>query len=220
MRFLLFNIFLLAAAALLIVGCSPSGAVRYGSQEETDNEEQSYIRFTSENDTLVVDLNLDLKDPSDLPDDEPDIEISEVVNTNLNSGTETVKERMLMEIIKYLDTPYKYGGTDKNGIDCSAFTQNVYKSVLSYNLARTARLQFSQGRIVTDTENLKFGDLVFFDTRERVRPGHVGIYIGDHLFAHASSKKGVTISSLDLSYYSQRFIAGRRIENENVFGER
>ena len=58
---------------------------------------------------------------------------------------------------------------------------------------------------------LKFGDLVFFDTRRTVKPGHVGIYLGDNLFAHASSSKGVTISSITSSYYSGRYMGGRRI---------
>ena len=140
-----------------------------------------------------------------------DQEIENTNNNNLNSNFTTLKEQMLMEIIKYLDTPYKYGGTDKNGIDCSAFTQLLYKDVLSINIQRSARLQFGEGEEVSDKSNLKFGDLVFFNTRRRVKPGHVGIYIGENLFAHASSSKGVTISSLNLSYYSSRFMGARRI---------
>ncbi len=121
-----------------------------------------------------------------------------------------------MEIIKYLDTPYKYGGSSLNGIDCSAFTQSVYQDALNVNLNRTARDQFTQGKVVS-REELEFGDLVFFNTRRRVRPGHVGIYIGDGLFAHASTKGGVMISSLDEDYYSKRFMGARRIVEENTF---
>ena len=98
------------------------------------------------------------------------------------------KELMLMEIIRYLNTPYKYGGNSLNGIDCSAFTQNVYKNSWLLNLNRSARDQYQQGIVIENRSELKFGDLVFFNTRRRVKPGHVGIYIGDNLFAHASSK--------------------------------
>jgi cell wall-associated NlpC family hydrolase len=169
---------------------------------------------------MIVDLNLDLQDPSDLPDEEQKIQIASLID---NNGTEdgyyipgfdytTLREKMLMEIIKYLDTPYKYGGNTLDGIDCSAFTQNIYKSVLSINLERSARLQFKQGIEIDNKNTLKFGDLVFFNTRKRVKPGHVGIYIQDNLFVHASSKRGVTISSLDHSYYSKRFMGARRFE--------
>ncbi len=123
----------------------------------------------------------------------------------------TPKERMLMEIIKYINTPYKYGGNSQNGIDCSAFTQNVFSSSLDIMLNRSARQQFTQGFPVDNRENLTFGDLVFFNTRRAVRPGHVGIYIGDNLFAHASSSKGVIVSSLNHKYYSKRYMGGRRI---------
>ncbi len=101
-------------------------------------------------------------------------------------------------------------------IDCSAFTQTIYKNTLAINLERSARLQYKQGIEISEIENLKFGDLVFFNTRTRVRPGHVGIYIGENLFAHASSKKGVTISSLDHSYYVKRYMGGRRIRMEEI----
>ena len=209
---------------LFIVKCTTSSTIRYGESHEKKEKRDPSVRFTSVDDSMIVDLNLDLKDPSDLPEDEPDVDYSALIdqeientnNNNLNSNFTTLKEQMLMEIIKYLDTPYKYGGTDKNGIDCSAFTQLLYKDVLSINLQRSARLQFGEGEEVSDKSNLKFGDLVFFNTRRRVKPGHVGIYIGENLFAHASSSKGVTISSLNLSYYSSRFMGARRI-NKNGF---
>ena len=203
---------ILAVIILYSVGCSSSNTVRYGSDSDKTD------------DSLAVDLNLDLSDPSDLPEDEPDIELTNLIgrygeNKNsdvLSSDNGTTKEKVLMEIIKYLNTPYKYGGNSKDGIDCSAFTQTIYRNTLSFNLERSARLQYKQGIEISDTEDLKFGDLVFFDTRRKVRPGHVGIYIGEDLFAHASSKKGVTISSLNHSYYKKRYMGGRRMEIEEI----
>ena len=210
---------ILAVIIVFSVGCSSSNTVRYGNDSDKRND-----NLTMEDDSLAVDLNLDLSDPSDLPEDEPDIELADIIgrygeNKNsdvLSSDNGTTKEKVLMEIIKYLNTPYKYGGNSKNGIDCSAFTQTIYKNTLSFNLERSARLQYKQGIEISDTGDLKFGDLVFFNTRRRVRPGHVGIYIGEDLFAHASSKKGVTISSLDHSYYQKRFMGGRRMELEEI----
>jgi hypothetical protein len=217
--FYLKTLLTLAAVILFSVGCSSSNTVRYGS----DSNKPGDI-LNPQDDSLAVDLNLDLSDPSDLPENEPNIELSDVIgryseNKNhdvLSSDNGTTKEKILMEIIKYLNTPYKYGGNSKDGIDCSAFTQTIYRNTLTINLERSARLQYKQGIEISDIEDLRFGDLVFFNTRQRVRPGHVGIYIGDNLFAHASSKKGVTISSLDHSYYIKRYMGGRRMEMEEI----
>ncbi len=217
------NIITLFVFLLLVYfGCTSGGTVRYQKDNVDIDTSNSTIRFTSADDLLIVDLNLDLKDPGDLPDEEQDIQISSLLeNYNSNHTYDipgfdytTLREKMLMEIIKYLGTPYKYGGNTVDGIDCSAFTQNIYKSVLGIELERSARLQFNQGVEINEMNELKFGDLVFFNTRKRVKPGHVGIFIGENLFAHASSKKGVTISSLDHSYYSKRYMGARRFDNE------
>ena len=209
---------------VIAASCSSSSSERYGTRTDENNKREYSPRFTSENDTLIVDLNLDLKDPSDLPAEEPDIPITSILEQDKRDEKldvpgfdyTTIREKMLMEIIKYLDTPYKYGGTTKSGIDCSAFTQNIYKDVFNVGLERSARLQFKQGVEISDKDKLMFGDLVFFNTRKRVRPGHVGIYIGENLFAHASSVKGVTISSIDYQYYSQRYMGARRFENNGI----
>ncbi len=201
---------LIASFTFLYYGCgSSSGTPRYGNNSNDSETNNTSVRYTSE-------------DSGDLPDDDA-IDIGVVLDKyNLDPDENdfeagTPKEKMLMEIIKYLNVPYLYGGNSKSGIDCSAFTQNIYKKTLSTNLFRTARDQYKQGEVISNMEDLKFGDLVFFDTREDVKPGHVGIYIGDNLFAHASTKKGVTISSITHSYYKARFMGGRRIKPESTF---
>ena len=205
--------YLLTVAAFLFIyyGCgSTSSTGRYGNQADDSEEEtnNSPRRFSS----------------GDLPDDDQ-VDISAVMEVYEKQETdkefsvraETKKEKMLMEIIRFLNTPYQYGGNSKQGIDCSAFTQTVFKNTLSYNLNRSAKDKYKQGKSIRNIEDLVFGDLIFFNTQTSVRPGHVGIYIGDYLFAHASSKKGVTVSSLTHTYYQSRFMEGRRIEPDNNF---
>ena len=222
-----------------ITGCAPtSNATRYGERTESETHKTSNVRFTSNNDesdknlttseksdsVAIQSLN-DNSDSDELPANEPRVDISSVlkkINPNnsggLSSGIGTPKERMLTEILKYINTPYKYGGSSHEGIDCSAFTQAVFSKSLEIKLDRTARGQYQEGQEVDDVNDLQFGDLVFFNTSRREKPGHVGIYIGDHLFVHAA-RSGVTVSSLDMDYYAKRFMGGRRIEPDQ-FGSR
>ena len=202
----------LASFLFFYFGCgSTSSTSRYGGSQAEDTEEETDIssrRFSS----------------GDLPDDDQ-VDISALMEVYEKRDTdnkatdqpETNKEKMLMEIIRFLNTPYQYGGSSKQGIDCSAFTQKVFKNSLSYNLNRSARGQYKQGKGVQNIEDLQFGDLIFFNTQANIRPGHVGIYIGDNLFAHASTKRGVTVSSLTHTYYHNRFMGGRRIEPDGTF---
>ena len=117
--------------------------------------------------------------------------------------------KMMREISKMMGVSYKLGGEDDHGIDCSAYTMHVYKNSIGKALPRSSRDQFTTGIPVT-YEDLKFGDLVFFNTTGEVA-SHVGIYLGDDLFAHASVSLGVTISSLESFYYKQRYEGARRI---------
>jgi hypothetical protein len=187
-----------------------------------DNKDNSVYQKLSDEGIEVV------EDPADSSDDEFDeppltnensIDKSKFV-TNLNKLKNlnvalTPREKILFEVIKYLDTPYKYGGNSGNGIDCSAFTKQVFENSVSIELPRSAREQYSAGERI-DKDELKFGDLVFFNTRRRNNPGHVGIYLGDNQFVHASRKLGVTVDSLDEKYYKARFTGARRfLDNLN-----
>ncbi len=218
-------ILILLISSVGFYSCSSSSySSRYNNDSDKNKDEiKSQQRFSDkEEEANTVDTLQEEDD--EIPDDQG-IDITSVMSqlnsdnneTDLDADNGTLKEKMLMEIIKYLNTPYKYGGNSTRGIDCSAFTQTVYNNVLSFNLNRSAREQYKQGIEVDNPEDLKFGDLVFFNTRRRVKPGHVGIYIGDNLFAHASSRNGVIVSSLDQSYYSRRFMGGRRIEPQDIF---
>lgn len=117
-----------------------------------------------------------------------------------------------MQLSKQYDywqgTPYRLGGTSKNGIDCSALIQIIYKNAFTKNIPRTTKIQAQSGAFVT-RNNLKIGDLVFFKPSGKSR--HVGIYMGKNQFMHASTSKGVIISTLDNPYWKSNYWQARRI---------
>jgi peptidoglycan DL-endopeptidase LytE len=109
----------------------------------------------------------------------------------------------------FLGTRYRFGGTSRNGLDCSAFVQKVFNQ-MDVTLPRTAREQFEKGEVVTRGDMQK-GDLVFFRTYASF-PSHVGIYLGGNRMIHASSRdRRVVISSVDTPYYRSRFIGAKRV---------
>ena len=111
-------------------------------------------------------------------------------------------------VYDWIGTPYRLGGGSKKGIDCSGFTKQLYSQVFNLDIKRNSRDIFSMVNPVKKDE-LKEGDLVFFKIRSR-SISHVGIYLGNDRFAHASSK-GVAVSSLDDAYYSRYFYKGGRV---------
>lgn len=125
-----------------------------------------------------------------------------------NNGSSAMTKNVLSQYKNWKGTPYQYGGSTKKGIDCSAFTQNFYKTYYSKNLPRMTDAQMVTGRKV---KYLKPGDLVFFKTNKRSKVLHVGIYYKNNQFLHAATSTGVTMSSLDNSYWKSHFIQARRI---------
>jgi lipoprotein Spr len=117
---------------------------------------------------------------------------------------------VLLIIDEYLGTPYKYGGTTKSGIDCSAFVKNVYFESLGIKLPRISRDQEKIG-VEVSKENLNFIDLIFFDIKNKGKVSHVGLYISNGVFVHSGTKKGVSLEKLDSEYYSKKFFIAKRI---------
>lgn len=114
-------------------------------------------------------------------------------------------------IDEWYGVQYRLGGSDKSGIDCSAFVQRVYESVFGMNLFRTATEQFRMCRMEWNIDSLEEGDLVFFRTTRGKRISHVGIYLTNRHFVHASASQGVTISSLDENYWTYHYAGAGQI---------
>lgn len=128
----------------------------------------------------------------------------------LDTEVEELENLQLFAAIdEWYGTRYQMGGSTKNGIDCSALTQILFQNVWGIELPRTAREQHKAARPISRVE-LKEGDLVFFNTRGGV--SHVGIYLQNNKFVHASTSGGVTISDLFDEYWMKRFIGVGRIE--------
>jgi lipoprotein Spr len=122
---------------------------------------------------------------------------------------ETITNLLLFTTIeKWWGTRYRYGGATEKGIDCSAYAATIVHDVFGLVLPRTAREQFA-GCISLEQEQLQQGDLVFFNTRGGI--SHVGIYLGNGYFTHASTSIGVTINNLSETYWSKKFISGGRL---------
>ncbi|HAO02335.1 C40 family peptidase [Vreelandella aquamarina] len=127
---------------------------------------------------------------------------------NLQTPPPTVVRQALLEQHqRWAGTPYRIGGTTDRGIDCSALVRNVFRDTFDVELPRSTQDQVHEGRPI-DRQELQAGDLVFF--RPPGRYNHVGIYVGNGYFLHASTSKGVIISSLDNSYWQRYYWQSRR----------
>jgi len=131
------------------------------------------------------------------------------VDAEAPKAKESIKARLLRVAQRMLAVPYRFGGTTLWGLDCSGFVQKAF-AFLDLDLPRTAREQFREGAKVAKAD-LSPGDLVFFRTYAKY-PSHVGIYLGDNRFVHASSsERKVTVESLDTPYYVKRYIGAKRL---------
>ena len=133
----------------------------------------------------------------------------------LNTPAEEVKNTKMFEFIDdWYGTPYHLGGTTKKGVDCSAFSQFLFASVYGLSIPRTAKEQYNLTSRISRTQ-LNEGDLIFFNTRGGI--SHVGVYLQNNKFVHASTSGGVMISDIFDEYWAKKFVGvGRLKDRESV----
>jgi cell wall-associated NlpC family hydrolase len=123
-----------------------------------------------------------------------------------------IASNLTRSAMRFIGTPYVFGGTSRGGFDCSGYVQHVF-AMMGVHLPRTADAQFDAGKRIASAE-MAPGDLVFFHTYAS-GVSHVGIYLGNDQFIHSSSSRGVTISSLHDSYWAARYLGAKRIVAAN-----
>ncbi|MGI6595941.1 MAG: LysM peptidoglycan-binding domain-containing protein [Candidatus Ratteibacteria bacterium] len=151
--------------------------------------------------TIVIPAGYTIEDIGSLVSDDG-------VDTEIAKEAKTFREKILTESFNFLNMPYKLGGSGKTSIDCSTLVRCVYEKI-GIKLPNTSYKQYAEGQPISK-EEIEEGDLLFFYNKGSV--GHVGIYIGDNMFIHASSnEKKVTIASLENAYFKRNYAGARRI---------
>ncbi|MDR0995274.1 MAG: C40 family peptidase [Tannerella sp.] len=127
--------------------------------------------------------------------------------------TERDNLRLYAKASQWLGVPYRYGGQTKRGVDCSALVSILYREVYRKNLSLTAATQLKDNCRKIGRDKLREGDLVFFHTTGRKRKAtHVGIYLKNGHFIHASTSRGVIVSSLSEPYYLRTWLCAGRVK--------
>jgi len=126
--------------------------------------------------------------------------------------------QLMQAIDTWLGTRYRYGGRSRRGVDCSGFTSKVITETLGKDFRGSSRIQARQFNAIFELDSLQFGDLIFFTGTSRTsrRIGHVGIYLGHGVFAHAATSRGVTFNHISDGYYTRRYRFGGRFVSDHV----
>jgi cell wall-associated NlpC family hydrolase len=171
----------------------------YGENAQTNKKEQATVGVMVKNASTTYDVNATST-----------VQLKEKFAFYLKTETsEIINIALYKAIDSWLGTRYHYGGTSHRGVDCSSLMQHLYnESGGEAALPRTARLQHGFTKRVSRAD-LQEGDLIFFNTTGGI--SHVGMYLKNDKFVHASSSRGVTISDLNENYYAKRYLGAGRI---------
>lgn len=157
----------------------------------------------------LFNLNVKAQSNTTSSDNDPDNlakeYFSQIMGVAANSTTNT---KMYQFIYDWIGTPYRLGGNTKKGIDCSKFAAQLYEQVFNKTIGYNSRNIYSNVDKVSKS-NLQPGDFVFFKIRSK-NISHVGVYIGDNKFAHASTSRGVMVSDLNDAYWKRYYYNGGR----------
>jgi lipoprotein Spr len=192
------NHFILFSLCLIVCACGSSKKIIH-DQDENGQKTPVTATVTPANTTNTIDPNKALKD-----------KYAKYLNVSPDS---IINIKLYTFIDKWLNTPYKWGGTDEKGIDCSAFIQRLLNEVYDLKIPRTSIEQLLTERIepFRSAKYLSEGDILFFRTMEDKIVSHVGIYLCNYMFVNSSSSKGVSIGCLKDLYWRQRFVVAGRV---------
>ena len=185
-----------STADLVAVSSSVSKQANQATQKAKKKKRRSYRRASNPAPSYSIAIGSDGKVVK-IPNYVPPVDEDEEEYSAIGTGSSSRVNSLLNKARSYMGVPYVWGGTTPSGFDCSGYVQYVYGQV-GINLPRTADVQFNEG------------DMVFFET---YAPGasHVGIYLGNGEFIHASSSGYVRVSSLEESYFKARYLGAKRV---------
>ena len=196
-----------AVALLALMGCTPYPVYNTSTTRQTERAE-----VEAEDD--------EERNPAD---HEPAVESRDVepemAEVNVVAKSTTIDPRLFKRVVEtYVGTPYKRGGDNLRGIDCSNLVASIYRDYDGTKLPESTRglLRLSD---VIELDHLQIGDLVFFKFAETRSPSHVGVYLGESRFVHSSETSGVIISSIEEAAYRSAYYGARRVAPQLHSGE-
>jgi lipoprotein Spr len=151
------------------------------------------------------------KDPSSNKSEKTSNSLKKQYAIKLGVSESDIKNETLYQFInEWQGVPYKYAGKDKAGIDCSGLTSTLYLKVYKKTISSNTKALVGEVKKISESD-LKEGDLVFFNTNGK-SVSHVGVYLQNHKFVHASTKKGVMISDMNEAYFKQTYVSSGRVK--------